>query len=208
MQLSDYLLYTGLFLAILATQLGTRRPDARRLFLPVAIIAGVGFKYLKHIPSGGTAHLIEASGLVLGLLFGFAAIALIRVRRDPDDSRLVTVAGWPYAALWSLAMALRMGFAYGATHWFPHALGTFSADHHVPADTYGTAFVLMVLAMILVRTVGILIRARRAGATLNVHSLPLARHFARPSPTPTPSPSNTPEETPHPSDRRAKECAR
>lgn len=179
MSLSDYLLYTGLFVAILATQLGTRRPDARRLLLPVAIVAGVGFKYLKVIPSGTTAHLIEAAGLAVGVLFGLASIALIQVRRDPADSRLVTVAGWPYAALWTVAMALRMGFAYGSTHWFTHDLVTFSTQHHVPFETYGTAFVLMVLAMILVRTAGVLLRARLAGATVNFGALRLARRFAR-----------------------------
>lgn len=179
MSLSDYLLYTGLFLAILATQLGTRRPDARRLLLPVAIVAGVGFRYLKDIPAGSTAHLIEAAGLVLGLLFGLASIALIQVRRDPADSRLVTVAGWPYAALWTAAMALRMGFAYGSTHWFTHALGTFSVRHQVPAATYGTAFVLMVLVMILTRTVGVLLRAHRVGATVDLGALRVVRRFAR-----------------------------
>ncbi|MGW5017490.1 hypothetical protein [Streptomyces cacaoi] len=179
MSLGDYLLYTGLFIAILATQLGTRQPDARRLLLPVAIVAGVGFKYLKEIPSGSTAHLIEATGLAVGLLFGLASIALIDVRRDPADSRLITVAGWPYAALWTVAMALRMGFAYGSTHWFTHALVTFSTEHHVPAATYGTAFIFMVLAMITVRTAGVLIRARRVGATVDFGKLRIARHFAR-----------------------------
>jgi hypothetical protein len=39
MSASDYLLYTGMFAAILITQLGTRRPDGKRLLLPVAITA-------------------------------------------------------------------------------------------------------------------------------------------------------------------------
>ncbi|MGW7576689.1 hypothetical protein [Streptomyces sp. NPDC054765] len=177
MSVSDYLLYTGLFVAILATQLGTRRPDARRLLLPVAIVAGVGFKYLRTVPSGGTAHLIEAAGLAVGLLFGLASVALIRVRKDPADSRLVTVAGWPYAALWTLAMVLRLGFAYGSTHWFTHALATFSLQHHVAGAAYGTAFVLMVLAMIMVRTAGVLLRARAVGARVNFGSLRIARRL-------------------------------
>ncbi|MGW7514672.1 hypothetical protein ACWGJ2_03665 [Streptomyces sp. NPDC054796] len=100
---------------------------------------------------------------------GQASAELIQVRRDPADSRLVTVAGWPYAALWTAAMALRLGSAYGSTHWFTDALATFSVQHQVPAATYGTAFVLMVLAMIAVRTVGVLVRARLAGATAPPH---------------------------------------
>ncbi|MEU9456811.1 hypothetical protein [Streptomyces sp. NPDC048277] len=178
MSVSDYLLYTGLFVAILATQLGTRRPDARRLLFPVAVTVGVGFKYLRTIPSGSTAHLIEAAGLAVGLLFGLASVALIHVRKDPADSRLVTVAGWPYAALWTLAMVLRLGFAYGSTHWFTHALVTFSIQHRVPGTAYGTAFVLMVLAMITVRTAGVLVRARALGAAVDLGSLRIARRPA------------------------------
>lgn len=179
MSVSDYLLYTGLFVAILATQLGTRRPEAKRLVLPVAIVAGVGFKYLKAMPAGGTAHLIEAAGLAVGLLFGLASIALIKVGRDPADSRLITIAGWPYAALWTLALALRLGFAYGSTHWFTHPLATFSIQHHVAPATYGTAFVLMVLAMITVRTAGVVLRGRALGADIDAGALRIGRRLTR-----------------------------
>ncbi|MBF9070686.1 hypothetical protein [Streptacidiphilus fuscans] len=179
MSVSDYLLYTALFVAILFTQLGTRRPDGKRLLLPVAVVAGIGFKYLKDMPSGTTAHLIEAAGLGAGLLFGIASVAMIKVRRDPADNRLVTVAGWPYAALWTAALVLRLGFAYGSTHWFTHDLAQFSIQNHVPGATYGTAFVLMVLAMITVRTVGVVVRGRSAGASIDFSGLKLARRLAR-----------------------------
>jgi hypothetical protein len=178
MNISDYLLYTGLFAAILITQLGTRHPDAKRLLLPVAIVAGVGAKYLKAMPAGTTAHLTELAGLGAGLVFGLAAIALIKVRRD-DDGRLVTVAGWPYAAVWTLALALRLGFAYGSTHWFTHEIASFSIAHHVPSATYGTAFVIMVLTMIVVRTVGVVLRGRAAGASISLGDLRIARRLAR-----------------------------
>jgi hypothetical protein len=178
MKTSDYLLYTGLFVAILATQLGTRRPDAKRLLLPVAIVAGVGFKYLRSMPSGSTPHLLEAAGAGTGLLFGLGAVALIKVRRDADG-RAATVAGWPYAALWTVALAMRLGFAYGSTHMFKSQIARFSITHHVPADTYGTAFVLMVLTMIVVRTAGVYLRAKAVGATIETGNLRIARRLAR-----------------------------
>jgi len=179
MSTSDYLLYTALFAAILATQLGTRRPDAKRLLLPVAITAGIGFKYLKALPAGTAAHLLELAGLTAGLLFGLAAVALITVRRDPGDGRLVTISGWPYAAVWTLALALRLGFAYGSTHWFTSQIASFSAAHHVPSAAYGTAFVIMVLTMITVRTIGVIARGRAAGATISFQDLRLARRIIR-----------------------------
>jgi len=58
MSASDYLLYTGLFIAILAT----RRPDGKRLLLPVVISAGIGARYLKALPAGTAAHLLELAG--------------------------------------------------------------------------------------------------------------------------------------------------
>jgi hypothetical protein len=174
MSTSDYLLYTGLFAAILVTQLGTRHPDGKRLLLPVAIVAGVGARYLTAMPAGATAYLLELAGLAAGLLFGLAAIALITVRRD-DDGRLVTITGWPYAAVWTLALALRLGFAYGSAHWFTRQIASFSTAHHVPSATYGTAFVLMVLTMIIVRTIGVVLRGRAAGATVSFGGLRLAR---------------------------------
>ena len=179
MSTSDYLLYTGLFIAILATQLGTRHPDGKRLVLPVAIVAGIGAKYLKALPAGSAAHLLEVAGLAAGLLFGLASVALIKVRRDPGDGRLVTIAGWPYAVIWTLALALRLGFAYGSTHWFTRQIASFSAAHHVPPATYGTAFVIMVLTMIVIRTIAVILRGRAAGASISFQELRIARRLAR-----------------------------
>ena len=175
MSTSDYFLYTALFVAILATQLGTRRPDLKRLILPVAIVGGVGTKYLEHLPTGTWPHLLEVGGVVAGLVFGLASIGFIKVGKDSQDGRVVTQSGWAYAATWLTALALRLGFAYGSTHWFTHALGQFSMTHHIPGATYGTAFVLMVLTMIVVRTAGVLIRGTSAGAHIPPGSLRFAR---------------------------------
>jgi len=176
---TDYLLYTGLFIAILATQLGTRRPDGKRLLLPVAIVAGIGFKYLKALPAGTTAHLLELAGLAAGLLCGLASVALIKVRRDPGNGRLVTIAGWPYAAVWTLALVLRLGFAYGSAHWFTGSIASFSTAHHVSPATYGTAFIVMLLAMVVIRTIGVILRGRAAGASISFQNLRIARRLAR-----------------------------
>ena len=102
----------------------------------------------------------------------------IKVRRD-RDGRLVTIAGRPYAAVWTLALALRLGFAYGSTHWFTRQIASFSTAHHVPSATYGTAFVIMVLTMIVARTIGVVLRGRAAGATISFSDLRIARRLAR-----------------------------
>jgi hypothetical protein len=177
MSISDYILYTGLFVAILATQLGTRRPDLKRLLFPVAIVGGVGAKYLRDLPGGLTSHLLEIAGVGVGLLFGLAALAFITVDKDKSDGRLVTRSGWAYAVIWLSALALRLGFAFGSTHWFAGPLSSFSTAHHVPAPTYASAFVLMVLTMIAVRTGGVILRGKVAGAHIPTGNVRVVRRL-------------------------------
>src|SRR5215475_4406934 len=97
----DYITYTALFVFILATQLGHRTPTLDRLILPVAIVGGIGFKYLQNLPSGTANHLLELAGIGAGIVFGLASIALVKVGKDQDTGRAVTSAGWPYAAVWT-----------------------------------------------------------------------------------------------------------
>jgi hypothetical protein len=48
--------------------------------------------------------------------------------------------------------AFRIGFAYGADHWFPEAIYRFSRDNLITGgDAWTAAFVLMALTMVLPR---------------------------------------------------------
>lgn len=177
MSTADYITYTALFIFILATQLGRRTPTLDRLLLPVLIVGGIGFKYLQSLPSGTVSHLLELAGLGAGVVFGLASISLVRVETDTGTGRAVTRAGWPYAAVWTVALAARMTFAYGSTHWFHAALAQFSAANHVAATTYATAFVVMVLTMITIRTISVIARGHQQGADLRVSESRLARRL-------------------------------
>jgi hypothetical protein len=174
---ADYITYTALFIFILATQLGRRTPTLDRLILPVLIVGAIGFKYLTHLPTGTANHLVEAAGVGAGLLFGLAATALVKVGKDPDSGRAITHAGLPYAAVWTIALAARMLFAYGSTHWFHTALAQFSITNHINPATYATFFVLMVLTMISIRTITVIARAHAQGADLKASESRLARHL-------------------------------
>jgi hypothetical protein len=72
-----------------------------------------------------------------------------------------------------------MLFAYGSTHWFQSALAQFSIANHVAPATYGSAFVLMVLTMIVIRTAAVIVRARKQGADLRISDSRLAQHLIR-----------------------------
>jgi hypothetical protein len=175
----DYITYTALFAVILATQLGTRHPSIDRLMIPVLIVGGIGFKYLKNLPDGTTSHLLELAGLGAGILFGLAAIPLFRVAKDEKTGHLVTRAAYAYAALWLTALAMRLAFAYGSTHWFHSDIASFSIAHHVPQNAYAAAFVLMVLTMIVIRTAAVLIRGHNQGADFAFGESKLLRRLNR-----------------------------
>jgi drug/metabolite transporter (DMT)-like permease len=174
---ADYITYTLLFTTILATQLGRRTPTLHRLILPVLIVAGIGLQYLTNLPAGTASHLIEAAGIAAGLLFGLASTALVRVDKDPGTGRAVTTAGFAYAAVWTTALAARLAFAYGSTHWFHTALTHFTTANHINPATYATFFVLMVLTMITVRTISVIHRAHHQHADLNTRESRIARHL-------------------------------
>ena len=171
MSTGQYILFIGLFVFVVATQTGRRMPNAQRLLIPVVIVGAFGFKYLNAFPSGGTARLLVIGGVALGIVFGLLSLTIIRVEKDPATGRLVTIAGLAYVALWTVALIARLGFAYGSTHWFRSDLASFSIQHQIPAKTYATAFVLWVLVMIVIRTIGVIVRARRAGAKIDFSEL-------------------------------------
>ena len=167
MSTSQYILFIGLFVFVVGTQVGRRQPNAQRLIIPVVIVGAFGFKYLKSIPSGTTPELLIALGIVLGIVFGLLSLLLIRVEKDPDTGRLVTIAGLPYVLLWTVALVARLGFAFGSTHWFKSDLASFSIQHRVPSSTYAAGFVLWVMVMILIRTIGVVFRAHQIGAKID-----------------------------------------
>jgi hypothetical protein len=108
---------------------------------------------------------------------------MIRVEKDPQTARLVTIAGLSYVVLWTVALVARLGFAFGSTHWFKSDLTSFSIQHHIPSDTYATAFVLWVSLMILIRTIGVMVRGYRVGAKVGFSEFRRrhARVLGRPS---------------------------
>jgi hypothetical protein len=165
MSTSQYILNLGLLAVILGGNLGTRSMTLRRLILPLVLVVIAGFFYLRDIPTAGNDTYLEIAGALSGVLLGVAAALLVRVRRQ--DQRVLATAGIAFAALWIVVIGGRILFAYGATHWFPRAIGTFSMQHQiVGAGAWTAAFVLMALAMVAVRVgIGAVQRTRALRGT-------------------------------------------
>ncbi len=162
MSAAQYALNAGLLVYILSSNLGTRRLTTARLLLPVALVGVAGWFLLRDLPTLGSDMRLEAVGLGAGAALGVVAGLLVRVRRTLTDD-LVTHAGVAYAALWVAVIGGRVGFAYGAEHWFARGIGEFSRTHQITgADAWTSAFVLMALAMVLTRVLVTTFAARSA----------------------------------------------
>ena len=170
MTTSEYLLNLGLLALVLATNLGTRPLTRRRSTLPLLIVAVFGYGFLHDLPVAGNDAQLELAGVTLGVLFGVAAALTVRVERR-QDGRPVSVAGAAFAAIWGFVIGGRMLFAYGADHWFGHAIGMFSYEHRITgADAWTAAFVLMALAMVVTRVVVTAAQAARVSGDAPAYS--------------------------------------
>lgn len=170
MTTGEYLLNLGLLAYILAANLGTRPLSRRRIALPLLIVAGVGYTFLRNVPTSGNDVQLELAGLTLGVLFGVVAGLLVRVSRT-ENGRLVTTAGAAFAAIWVFVIGGRTLFAYGADHWFGRDIAQFSVQNQITGSgAWTAAFVLMALAMVISR---VLVTAGQA-ARLDVRTATFA----------------------------------
>jgi len=150
MSTTQYLLNAGLLAFVLWANLGTRTVSRVRFTLPLLLVAVAAAVFLRDVPTAGNDVGLELAGVGVGAVLGMIAAALVRVERL--GGRLVMRAGVAYAALWVAVIGGRCVFAYGADHWFPRAIGEFSMTHSITgADAWTAAFILMALAMVVVR---------------------------------------------------------
>jgi hypothetical protein len=151
MSTTQYLLNAGLLAFVLLANLGTRAVSRSRSTLPLVLVAVAAAVFLRDVPTAGNDLGLELAGVAAGAVLGLVAAALVRVDRD-RTGRLVMRAGTAYAALWTAVIGGRCLFAYGADHWFLRAIGEFSTTHRITgADAWTAAFILMALAMVVVR---------------------------------------------------------
>jgi len=170
MSTTQYLLNAGLLAFVLWANLGTKSVSRRRFTLPLLLVAVAATVFLRDVPTAGHDIDLELVGVATGAVLGLVAAALVRVDRDARG-RLVMRAGAAYAVLWLAVIGGRCAFAYGAGHWFPRAIGEFSLTHQITGgDAWTAAFILMSLAMVVVRvaTTGVVtaLAARRPAPAL------------------------------------------
>ena len=145
--------------AVLEADLGHRRITFFRLIRPVLLAAGVVALFYKKIGTSGNGLTFELALIVVGIALGFAAGSLLRVYREKGMPW--SHGGVPYAALWIVVIAARLAFVYATHH--SQSLDNWLNTERLSSDTITDALLGMAVAMVLVRTASLRIRAHRLG---------------------------------------------
>ncbi len=165
-QLTEAMIINGVVLTtVLATDLGpARKIGPMRLLRPVIAAAIIIPLFLDRPVTHGTGLAVEIAGIVAGLLGGLAAVALMGVYRSPATGKPVSRAGAPYAILWIVVVGARAAFSYGSVHWFEVPLVSWAIANQVSVAAITDGLIFMAVAMVLVRTLGLGVRASRLPA--------------------------------------------
>lgn len=160
MNTTEIVTFAGLAVFVIATQMGRRPLTLRRLVLPFLAVGIVGYHYLHSVPTVGGDLDFELGLSLAGALCGILAAGLMNVEREEKTGRIVTQAGFTYAALWVIVFGGRLAFAWAASHVWSHQVAQFSMQHEITSSAAWTAaFVFMALSMVLTRTVVVAGRA-------------------------------------------------
>jgi hypothetical protein len=172
-ELTEAMIVNGVVLAsVLATDLGPARKIGKARLLRPLIVAAVVPVFLQRPVTSGNGLIVELAGVVAGILAGLAAAALIKVYRSQQTGKPVSRAGAPYAALWTLIIGARAAFSYGSAHWFTDQIVTWAVANKVAEAAIVDGLIFMAIAMVLVRTGSLAVRASRlpaAAGTVQVH---------------------------------------
>ena len=162
-ELTEAMIVNGVVLAtVLATDLGpARKIGPARLLRPVIAAAITIPLFVDQPVTHGNGLVVEIAGAVAGLLCGLAAAALMRVYRSPKTGKPVSRAGAPYAIFWTVVIAARAAFSYGAAHWFTSQIVTWAIANQVSEAAITDGLICMAIVMLLVRTGGLRVRAAR-----------------------------------------------
>jgi hypothetical protein len=146
---------------VLESDLGRRKIGIFRIGRPLLSLPVVLTLIGLHPARSGNGLLLDLVGVVVGVLLGLAASALMTVEYDPLRGRAVSRAGIGYAAVWVAIVGARLLFSYGSDHWFGRQIGQFLLANRISVDAFAASFILMAFAMALTRTANLALRAAK-----------------------------------------------
>jgi hypothetical protein len=143
--------------AVYESDLGHRKVTWFRALRPLLLTGVIISFYLSGIATRDDALAFELLLPALGIALGLCAGSLFKVTLGPDR-RAWTRAGAAYALLWAAVVGGRLAFAYATAnsgqlrHWL--------ATHHITSAAVTDGLIFMAVAMLLTRTVVLVVRAR------------------------------------------------
>ncbi|QAY66514.1 hypothetical protein [Paenibacillus protaetiae] len=152
-----------IFLALVLTSVGKREFRMFRLLLPLGILAYYGATYMQDVPTDGNNMLLLIVSVVIGLALGFILLKFTKVERDAGTGKIYVIVGAGSVIIWVAAFLFRIIPIEWMTH-HPKQTYQFALDHQINLDIIGPAFIIMTLAMVIVRVSGIRRRVKSAAA--------------------------------------------
>ncbi|HZR54966.1 MAG TPA: hypothetical protein VFB06_36395 [Streptosporangiaceae bacterium] len=148
---------------VLLTQYGRRRFSWQKLLPAIIGIPIAAAIYLSRAPAHRYDIYLYLLAAAVGCGFGALASAATGVERDPGAGQLYTRCGPAFAAIWAVAMGIRVAFIWALQDvpWFAHIAGPFIRDHQIGRGAIAAAFVLMAVTMYGLRFAMIAVRARQ-----------------------------------------------
>lgn len=159
----DALLLSGVLLAIvLFTQVGRHKFGILKIMLPLALVVFVGWDVMQGMSITAPNIISAVVGTVIGLGIGFGLLATMKVEPGAKG-KAYTRAGLPYLAIWLVVLIGRLLFIWGVENVDPFSkqVSTFLVENQIDPKGLAAFFVLMAMAMVLVRTVGTWVRSAR-----------------------------------------------
>ncbi|MFF2910721.1 hypothetical protein [Paenibacillus sp. NPDC057934] len=147
------------FAVIVFSTFGRKSFNGIRLLIPVGILGYFGATYLKDVPTGGNNGWLLAASILIGALIGAVLIPLASVERDNKGKTYVTT-GIASVAVMAIAFILRIVLVEWVTHHMEKAY-LYSVQHHFDLNLIAPAFVLMAIAMVVVRIGGVVVKVKR-----------------------------------------------
>ncbi|MFE4710485.1 hypothetical protein ACFRAM_06375 [Paenibacillus sp. NPDC056722] len=159
MTTSTWISIIATFAVIVFSTFGRKSFNGIRLLIPVGILGYFGATYLKDVPTGGNNGWLLAASILFGALIGVVLIGLASVERDDKGKTYVTT-GIASVAVMAIVFILRIVLIEWVTHHLEKAY-LYSVQHHFDLNLIAPAFVLMAIAMVVVRIGGVVVKVKR-----------------------------------------------
>ncbi|GAA4601311.1 membrane protein CcdC involved in cytochrome C biogenesis [Actinoplanes octamycinicus] len=165
----DALIFSAILMTIvLFTQVGRHRFGFIKLTLPLVLVVLVAFQMLSSLEFTAPNMTAAGTGIAIGAVIGIGLLRTMRLERDDKNGRIYTRAGLVYLAIWLTVLVGRLIFIWSLENvdGFAVDFGKWIMENEIDPDGVTAFFVLMAMAMVLTRTVGVAIRwikALRAG---------------------------------------------